>query len=104
MTASGHLTSIMTLISAATTIARPIEQICAYVTVPAHWFQWRPSALGVAGATDHSLVVGEQVTEECSVAGRRGDTTWTARVREALSVVHRQRSRWRCRHLDPLPM
>src|SRR5215831_2481993 len=65
------------------TIARAPVAIFSYVTTPAHWPEWHPSSLGVTGATNHSLVVGEQVTEEFSVAGRRGSTTWTVREREA---------------------
>src|SRR5262249_60012056 len=73
----------MTQISTATTIARPLEQLYPSVTAPAHWPERHPCSLGVTAATDHSLMVGEQVTEECSVAVHRGSTTWTVREREA---------------------
>jgi uncharacterized protein YndB with AHSA1/START domain len=60
-----------------------IEKVFEYVTTPGNWPAWHPSSLGVAGATDHSLRPGEQVTEEYRVAGRRGRVVWTAREREA---------------------
>lgn len=60
-----------------TFIVKPPEAVFAYVTRPGHWPAWHPSSLGVSGATDHSLVEGEQVTEAFSVAGRRGEAVWT---------------------------
>ena len=63
------------------TIARPPEEVFAYVTTPSHWPEWHPSSLGVTGATDHSLVAGEEVTESFLVAGRRGKANWTVRER-----------------------
>jgi uncharacterized protein YndB with AHSA1/START domain len=71
----------MARIYTTTTIARPIEQVFAYVSTPAYWPDWHPSSLGVSGATDHSLAVGEQVTEEFRVAGRTGRARWTVRER-----------------------
>jgi hypothetical protein len=38
----------------------------------------------VSGAIDHSLKVGEQVTEDFRVAGRRGRARWTVIERAAL--------------------
>jgi uncharacterized protein YndB with AHSA1/START domain len=64
------------------TIARPPDDVFAYVTTPGHWPQWHPSSLGVTGATDHSLAVGEEVTESFLVAGRRGSANWIVRERE----------------------
>ncbi|MEM5388382.1 SRPBCC family protein [Paraburkholderia phymatum] len=58
-------------------IARPNTAVFDYVTTPAYWPAWHPSSLSVTGATDHSLVVGEQTTEEFRVAGRRGRVVWT---------------------------
>jgi uncharacterized protein YndB with AHSA1/START domain len=59
----------------------PIERdntaVFDYVTTPAHWPAWHPSSLSVSGATDHSLGIGEQTTEEFRVAGRRGEVVWT---------------------------
>jgi uncharacterized protein YndB with AHSA1/START domain len=63
-------------------IARSPEEVFAYVTTPDHWPAWHPSSLGVAGETDHSLTVGEEVTESFLVAGRRGKAVWTVRGRE----------------------
>ncbi|HEV2459943.1 MAG TPA: SRPBCC family protein [Ktedonobacterales bacterium] len=73
----------MTRIYTAATIRRPVEAVYDYVTTPGHWPEWHPSSLGVSGATDHSLAVGEQVTERFNVAGRRGTVVWTVREREA---------------------
>lgn len=58
-------------------IARENAAVFDYVTTPAHWPAWHPSSLSVAGATDHSLEMGEQTTEEFRVAGRRGQVVWT---------------------------
>jgi Polyketide cyclase / dehydrase and lipid transport len=71
----------MARIYTTTTISRPIEQVFAYVSTPGYWPDWHPSSLGVSGATDHSLALGEQVTEEFSVAGRTGRALWTVRER-----------------------
>src|SRR5262249_31912163 len=51
-------------------------KVFEFVTTPAHWLIWHPSSLGLHGATDHSLQVGEEVTEDFKVAGRRGSVTW----------------------------
>ena len=64
-------------------INRAMDAIFTYVTTPGHWPDWHPSSLGVSGATDHSLIVGEEVTEEFRVAGRRGRVTWRVTQREA---------------------
>lgn len=62
-------------------IDRPIDEVFAYVSTPANWPRWHPSSLAVSGTTEHSLVPGEQVTEEFFVAGRRGRVVWTVRER-----------------------
>ena len=49
-------------------IQRPATVVFDYVTTPAHWPTWHPSSLGVSGAVDHSLDIGEQATEEFRVA------------------------------------
>ncbi|MBB3180551.1 SRPBCC family protein [Variovorax sp. Sphag1AA] len=63
-------------------IARPPSDVYAYVTTPGHWPEWHPSSLGVHGAVDHSLLVGETVEEDFSVAGRTGRVTWRVTDRE----------------------
>ncbi len=78
----------MTRVTTVAEISRPVEEVFDYVTTPGNWPRWHPSSLGVSGATDHPLRVGEQVTEEFQVAGRRGTVVWT--VREALPPL-----RWR---------
>lgn len=61
----------------------PVERVFDYVTAPSNWPAWHPSSLRVSGATDRSLELGEQVTEEFRVAGRRGRVVWTVHEREA---------------------
>ncbi len=64
-------------------INRAPDDVFTYVTTPSHWPDWHPSSLSVSGATDHSLTVSEEVTEEFRVAGRRGRVTWRVTQREA---------------------
>ncbi|MCW3482000.1 SRPBCC family protein [Neisseriaceae bacterium JH1-16] len=63
-------------------IARPDVAVYDYVTTPANWPHWHPSSLAVHGATDHPLQLGESVTEDYQVAGRRGQVVWTVTQRE----------------------
>jgi uncharacterized protein YndB with AHSA1/START domain len=72
----------MTRITLSVEIGRPAGQVFDFVTTPGNWPRWHPSSIGVTGATDHPLRVGEQVTEEFRVAGRRGRATWTVKARE----------------------
>lgn len=73
----------MTSIVSTAAIQRPIEAVYDYVTTPGNWPRWHPSSLAVSGATDHSLAVGEQVTEDYLVAGQRGTVVWTVTERQA---------------------
>ena len=73
----------MTTIVTTATIGRPVAEVFDYVTTPAHWLVWHPSSLGLHGATDHSLQVGEEVTEDFRVAGRKGSVTWKVVGRDA---------------------
>ena len=73
----------MTRIVSGAAIARPMDAVYAYVTTPGNWPRWHPSSLAVRGATDHSLALGEQVTEEYLVAGQQGTVTWTVTERDA---------------------
>lgn len=66
-----------TRIHTVTEIDKPIQQVFDYVTTPAHWPQWHPASLRVSGATDHSLQVGERVSETIRVAGRGDVAVWT---------------------------
>lgn len=72
----------MTRIYTAIQIERPVAEVFAFVTTPANWPQWHPSSLGVSAGADHSLQVGEQVTEAFLVAGRRGKVVWRVTERE----------------------
>ena len=73
----------MTRILTSIHIDKPIEQVFDFVTTPGHWPRWHPSSLGVSGAINHSLEVGEQVTEAFRAAGRSGRALWTVRERAA---------------------
>jgi uncharacterized protein YndB with AHSA1/START domain len=73
----------MTRIYTTATIACPIEALYDYVTTPARWPEWHPSSLGVSEGGNHSLAVGEEVTERFRVAGRRGSVVWKVSERNA---------------------
>src|SRR5260370_25076012 len=64
-------------------LRRPIEEVFDFVTTPANWPRWHPSSLGVTGAADHPLDVGEEVIEQFRVAGQHGTAVWTVRERQA---------------------
>jgi uncharacterized protein YndB with AHSA1/START domain len=72
----------MTRIFTAIQIRQPIERVFDFVTTAGNWPRWHPSSLGVTGATDHPGLLGEKITEEFLVAGRRGRVVWTVRERE----------------------
>jgi uncharacterized protein YndB with AHSA1/START domain len=73
----------MTRICNSIQIHRPIEQVFDFITTPANWPQWHPASVSVEGNAEHSLLPGEEVTEEISVAGHRGQVIWLARERSA---------------------
>jgi len=66
-----------------TVIRRPIEQVFDFLTTPGNWPLWHPSSQQVTGAVDHSLLPGEQATEDFVVAGQAGRALWTVRERRA---------------------
>jgi uncharacterized protein YndB with AHSA1/START domain len=63
-------------------IERPPGAVFIYVTTPGNWPKWHPASKAVNGATDHSLAVGEKVTEDFVVAGRAGRVVWTVVKRD----------------------
>ena len=73
----------MTRICNSIQIRRSIEQVFDFITTPANWPQWHPASVSVGGNSDHSLLPGEAVTENISVAGHRGQVTWLVRERSA---------------------
>jgi uncharacterized protein YndB with AHSA1/START domain len=73
----------MTRICNSIQISQPIEQVFDFITTPGKWPQWHPASVSVSGHADHSLLRGEEVTEEISVAGRHGQVTWSVRERSA---------------------
>ena len=72
----------MTTIVSEILIRKPAVVVFDYVTTPAHWLAWHPSSVALRGATDHSLGLGEEVTENLRVAGRAGSVTWKVTARE----------------------
>jgi hypothetical protein len=66
-----------------THINKAMEEVFNFLTTPGNWPRWHPSCLGVRGAVDHSLDLGEQVTEVFDVAGQKGTAVWTVRERAA---------------------
>jgi uncharacterized protein YndB with AHSA1/START domain len=73
----------MTTIVTEIVIRRPAAAVFDYVTTPANWLMWHPSSVALHGATDHSLAVGEDVTEDFQVAGHTGSVTWKVISRES---------------------
>lgn len=72
-----------TRIQNSTLIGRAPSEVYGYVTTPGNWPRWHPSSLAVSGATDHPLLVGEQVSEKFQVAGYQGTVVWTVVQRQA---------------------
>src|SRR5262249_24703168 len=72
-------------------INRPIEGVFDFITTPANWPQWHPASVSVGWDAENSLLPGEKITEEISVAARRGQVTWLVRERSAprRSVIDR---------------
>jgi len=81
--AAGQGNVCMTRICSSIQIRQPIEQVFDFITTPGNWPQWHPASVSVGGNADHSLLPGEDVTENISVAGRRGQVTWLVRERSA---------------------
>jgi uncharacterized protein YndB with AHSA1/START domain len=63
-------------------ISRTPDEVFEYVSTPANWPKWHPSSLGVTGAIDHSLEIGEACTEAYRVAGSEGSCVWTVIERD----------------------
>jgi uncharacterized protein YndB with AHSA1/START domain len=76
----------MTRILTSTRISCPMVTVFDYVTTPAHWPLWHPASLGVSPIADHSLEVGEEVTEEYLAAGRHGWIVWRVTEKQAPHV------------------
>lgn len=74
---------IMTRMVTEVSIRRPIGEVFDYITTPANWPKWHPASRSVSGTVDHSLLPGEQVTEEFVVGGRAGSCVWEVVKRKA---------------------
>jgi uncharacterized protein YndB with AHSA1/START domain len=70
----------MTQIVVAINIHRPIGVVFDYITTPANWPAWHPASRAVS--VHHSLLIGEQVTEEFVAGGRHGSCVWQVTQRE----------------------
>ncbi len=73
----------MPQIVVAISIQRPIGAVFDYITTPAHWPAWHPASRAVSGRVDHSLLIGEQVTEDFVAGGREGSCVWQVTQRQA---------------------
>ena len=71
----------MTQILSTICIHRDIADVFDFLTTPKNWPEWHPASISVAGSTDHSLAIGEEVTEEFLAAGRRGSAVWRVTAR-----------------------
>jgi uncharacterized protein YndB with AHSA1/START domain len=73
----------MTRICNSIQISQPIEQVFDFITTPENWPRWHPASVSLSANADHSLLQGEEVTEDILVAGRRGQVIWLVRERSA---------------------
>ena len=64
-------------------IRRDIADVFDSLTTPKNWPEWHSASISVAGPTDHSLTIGEEVTEEFLAADRRRSTVWRVTARDA---------------------
>ena len=73
----------MTRIYNSIQIHHPIERVFDFITTPSKWPQWHPASVRVSGNADHSLLLGEEITEKIRVAGHSGEARWLVRERTA---------------------
>jgi hypothetical protein len=64
-------------------INREIADVFDFFTTPKNWPRWHPASISVAGTTDHSLAIGEEVTEEFRTGNGKGRTVWGVTARDA---------------------
>ena len=64
-------------------IHRDIADVFDFFTTPANWPRWHPASISVAGATDHSLALGEEVSEEIRAGGGKVHAVWRVTARDA---------------------
>jgi uncharacterized protein YndB with AHSA1/START domain len=64
-------------------IHREIADVFDFFTTPGNWPRWHPASISVAGATDHSLEVREEVTEEIRAGSRKARAVWRVNARDA---------------------
>ena len=64
-------------------IRREVADVFDFLTTPKNWPRWHPASISVAGATDHSLAIGEKVTEEIRVGSGKARAVWRVTARDA---------------------
>ena len=64
-------------------IHREIADVFDFFTTPKNWPRWHPASISVAGATDHSLAIGEEVSEEIRAGSGKVDAVWRVTARDA---------------------
>ena len=64
-------------------IHREIADVFDFFTTPENWPRWHPASISVKGATDHSLVVGEEVTEDIRAGSGKVQVVWRVTARDA---------------------
>jgi hypothetical protein len=67
-------------------IHREVADVFAFFTTPKNWPRWHPASISVAGATDHSLAAGEEVTEELRMGAGKGRVVWRVTESNAPSL------------------
>lgn len=67
-------------------IARPPDEVFAFITDPAHYPRWQPSIVSIEAHQRGPLRLGSEATEVRRFFGREMETTWTC-------VEHRPDSR-----------
>ncbi len=77
------LTSSGSSVVSTVRIHRPIDDVFAFFTTPKNWPLWHPASISVSGATDHSLEIGEEVTEEFREGNGKGTAVWRVTARDA---------------------
>jgi hypothetical protein len=86
--------SPMSRIVSAIRIHREIGDVFDFFTTPKNWPRWHPASISVAGATDHSLDIGEKVTEEIRFGSRTGNEVWRVTARLERDMEYRFNRLW----------
>jgi hypothetical protein len=55
----------------------PVDRVFDLVTTTKYWPQWHPATVGVGGATERPLVLGDVVREQAQLGGHLYEGDWT---------------------------